>query len=350
MSRFLVMPVLVAAMLLPAATSEAQEIVSSPVGTVLFSLPGDRLRVEEAGYTALKGIGFVAAPEIRIRPPFQSFGAAGDAVEMHAHWVATAFRVQAVTVPTAFRHRAGFDVALRTFILTGGDGRTATLVVAALKSHATTAIVEFISAGPQSPQAFRQLADFLDRCRLEHIQLLAGGTPPLTRPQADAALDVFYFMAGQLEGVQAMPSAAAKDHWAAGLAAAWSTLPPDSRTAIAAMPEIWAATVTQWAGLTPSDRQQVSHSYAQLDVIKALRADLAAARDRMNAAAATPAQPAPAQAARAAGTVDVSSEIANHASRNQAAISWSNQQFNATMTQMAAIGNMSGTRYTTRPR
>ena len=341
MSRFLVIPVLVAAILLPAATSVAQEIVSSPVGTVLFSLPGDRLRVEEAGYTALKGIGFGAAPEIRIRPPFQSSGSAGDAVERHAHWMATAFRVQAVTIPTAFRHSAGFDVALRTFILTGADGRSATVVVAALKSLATTAIVEFVAAAPPSPQSVRQLADFLDRCRLEHIQLLAGGTPPLTRPQADAALDLFYFMAGQLEGVQAMPSPEAKDYWAAGLAAAWPALPSDSRNAFAAMPDIWAATVTQWAGLTPSVRQQISHSYAQIDVIKALRADLAAARDRMNAA---PVAPAPAQAARPANPVDVSAEIANHAARNQAAISWSNTQFNMTMTQMSAISNMSGSR------
>jgi len=341
MSRFLVIPVLVAATLLPAATSVAQEIVSSPVGTVLFSVPGDRLRVEEAGYTALKGIGFGAAPEIRIRRPFQSFGSAGDAVELHAHWMATAFRVQAVTIPTAFRHRAGFDVALRTFILTGADGRSATVVVAALKSLATTAIVEFVAAAPPSPQFVRQLADFVDRCRLAHIQLLAGGTPPLTRPQADAALDLFYFMAGQLEGVQAMPSPEAKDYWAARLAAAWPTLPSDSRNAFAAMPDIWKATVAEWAGLTPSARQQIGYSYAQIDVVKALRADLAAARDRMNAAVVAP---APVQAARPASPVDVSAEIANHAASNQAAISWSNAQFNMTMAQMTAISNMSGSR------
>jgi len=341
MSRFLVMPVLVAATLLPAATSVAQEIVSSPVGTVLFSVPGDRLRVEEAGYTALKGIGFGAAPEIRIRPPFQSFGSAGDAVELHAHWIATAFRVQAVTIPTAFRHRAGFDVALRTFILTGADGRSATVVVAALKSLATTAIVEFVAAAPPSPQFVRQLADFLDRCRLAHIQLLAGGTPPLTRPQTDAALDLFYFMAGQLEGIQAMPSPEAKDYWAARLAAAWPALPSDSRNAFAAMPDIWKATVAEWAGLTPSARQQIGYSYAQIDVVKALRADLAAARDRMNAAVVAP---APVQAARPASPVDVSAEIANHAASNQAAISWSNAQFNMTMAQMTAISNMSGSR------
>lgn len=32
---------------------------------------------------------------------------------------------------------------------------------------------------------------------------IAAGTPTLTRQQADAAIDLFYFMAGQLEGVQA---------------------------------------------------------------------------------------------------------------------------------------------------
>jgi hypothetical protein len=122
------------------------------------------------------------------------------------------------------------------------------------------------------------LADFVDRCRLAHIQLLAGGTPPLTRPQADAALDLFYFMAGQLEVSRRCPAPSERllgGKTRCGVA----TLPSDSRNAFAAMPDIWKATVAEWAGLTPSARQQIGYSYAQIDVVKALRADLAAALD-----------------------------------------------------------------------
>jgi hypothetical protein len=54
MSRFLVMPVLVAATLLAGGYFRGAGDRLFPVGTVLFSVPGDRLRVEEAGYTALK--------------------------------------------------------------------------------------------------------------------------------------------------------------------------------------------------------------------------------------------------------------------------------------------------------
>jgi hypothetical protein len=102
--------------------AKAQQLPSSRSGIVLFTLPADRQRVDEMGYTALKPLGFSDTYEIRIRPPFETWGTAADAVETHARWMATAFRVQPASVPASFRHAGGFDVALRTFFLGSADG------------------------------------------------------------------------------------------------------------------------------------------------------------------------------------------------------------------------------------
>lgn len=345
MSWSLAMAVSVAGLVSLSATALAQEVTSSQAGAVIFILPADRLRIEEVGYTALKGVGFVAAPEIRIRPPFPGVGSARDAVERHARWMATAYRVLPVASPRVYRQRTGLDAVLRTYLLTGADGQSAWVVVAALKIESTTAIVEFIAAAPQPPPAFAQVAAFLDSCVLTSVPVLAAGVPPLTRAHADAALDFFYFMAGQLEGVQTLPNDVARAQWATALASGWRALPPESRNAIVAMPRIWSVTRANWTVMSPSERHLVATSYAQLDIVKALRADFAVARHQMAGAASAA---APVQVDQSG--VDVSSQLQNMANRNQAAISWSNSQFNSTMSQMAAMGNMSGSRYTTRPR
>src|SRR5690349_8934217 len=94
-----------------AAPAAAAPMPTSRSGIVLFTLPADRQRVEEMGYTALKPFGTLDSYEIRIRPPFETWGSAADAVEMHARWLASAFRVQPASVATSFRHAGGFDVA-----------------------------------------------------------------------------------------------------------------------------------------------------------------------------------------------------------------------------------------------
>src|SRR4029453_1506648 len=85
---------------------------------------------------------------------------------------------------------------------------------------------------------------------------IAAGAPALTRQQADAALELFYFMAGQLEGVQATPTDAAKMMWAGNLARTWTTLPAETRQAIAAMPVTWALTLAVWTDMVPGVRGQ----------------------------------------------------------------------------------------------
>jgi hypothetical protein len=459
----------------PPAT--AQMMPSSRAGIVLFTLPADRQRVEEAGYTALKPFR-PDSYEIRIRPPFEIGSSAADAVEMHARWLATAHTVQPATMPTAFRHSGGFDVALRTFYLGAPDGRIVSVLVAVLKSGTKAAVVEFVAATPQSPQAIQQMASFIDGCRLAHTQLLVSGTPPLTvydaeetidmlqwlidapltvaqraairsqivddwkakdagtianlrrilefrnqlvklppaqqnlvrrqneveliaglraandsvsalllqtyesahrpiaagipaltRQQADAALDLFYFMAGQLEGVQATPTAAAETAWAGNLARVWATLPAETRNAVAAMPMTWALTLAVWPEMPPAVREQVKATYAQMDVVQALRSDFVAARNQayttrawyppapQQPAAVVMAGPSPAgfNASAPAPTppqnsnaVDVSAQISRMNQNYQATSSMLTTQYNSTINMMAAIGNMSGPRYTVR--
>jgi len=433
--------------------ASAQQLPTSRSGIVLFTLPADRQRVEEMGYTALKPLGFSDTYEIRIRPPFETWGSAADAVEMHARWMATSFRVQAASAPTSFRHVGGFDVALRTFFLGSPDGRVASVLVGVLKSGTRAAVIEFVAANAQSPQAVQQMAAFIDGCRLAHTQVLVAGKPPLTvydleetidmlqwlidapinaaerevirsgivddwrkhdagtiatvgrlldfrnqmvklpaakqnllrrqnelelvgalrmekdsvatllleiydsghppiaagapsltRQQADAALELFYFMAGQLEGVQATPSDAAKMMWAGNLARTWPTLPAETRTAIAAMPVTWALTLAVWMDMVPAVREQVKATYAQMDIVRALRADFVAARNQIAAPALSASSRPAATPSQTEGAVDVSAQISKMNANYAATSSMLTAGYNSTINLMSAMNNMSGTR------
>ena len=437
--------------------ASAQQLPTSRSGIVLFTLPADRQRVEEMGYTALKPLGFADTYEIRIRPPFETWGSAADAVEMHARWMATAFRVQPTSVPASFRHAGGFDVALRTFFLSSPDGRVGSVLVGVLKSGTRAAVIEFAAANAQSPQAVQQMAAFIDGCRLAHTQVLVAGKPPLTvynveetidmlqwlidaplstaqrevigssivddwrkhdagiiasvgrlldfrnqvvklsaaqqilvrrqnevelvgalrterdsvstllleiydsshppiaagapaltRQQADAALELFYFMAGQLEGVQATPNAAAKMMWAANLARTWPTLPAETRKAIAAMPVTWALTLAVWTDMVPAVREQVKATYAQMDVVRALRSDFVAARNQVAPPGLSTSSQPLATPSQTEGAVDVSAQISKMNANYAATSSMLTSGYNSTINMMAAMGNMSGPRYKVR--
>jgi len=116
------------AMLLTAASFQAatpalaQTIASSRSGLVLFSMPPDRLRVEENGYTRLRSLG-ADGYDIFIRPPFDVTGSAADAVEMHARWLAGFYRVQPAGAPTTIPHPGRLDVSVRAFFIGTADVR-----------------------------------------------------------------------------------------------------------------------------------------------------------------------------------------------------------------------------------
>jgi hypothetical protein len=177
---------------------------------------------------------------------------------------------------------------------------------------------------------------------------IAAGVPALTRQQADAALELFYFMAGQLEGVQATPNDAAKKMWAGNLARTWATLPIETRKAIAAMPVTWALTLAVWTNMFPAVREQVKATYAQMDVVKALRSDFVAARNQAAASALSASSQPLAAPPQAEGAVDVSAQISKMNANYAATSSMLTSGYNSTINMMAAMGNMSGPRYKVR--
>ena len=172
---------------MPAA---AQPVPFSRSGIVMFTLaPPDRVRVEETGYTALKPIG-ADAYDILIRPPFDTFSTAADAVENLARWLASFYRVQPASMPTAMRHPGGFELAVRSFFVGGADGRVSSVLVAVLKSGTKAAVIEFVAASPQPPQAIQKMLAFIDGCRLAHTQVVVAGRPPLTAYDLESTVDL----------------------------------------------------------------------------------------------------------------------------------------------------------------
>jgi hypothetical protein len=163
---------------------------------------------------------------------------------------------------------------------------------------------------------------------------IAGGEPPLTRQQADAALELFYFFAGQLEGMQARPSPADKEEWAKRLAPGWEKLDARVRRSFEAMPLTWSATRAGWAEMTEAERTEMKQAFAQLDIVKEMRTAFAKVKGDAGTAA-----DAAALQAKLTSNYRVTSTLLKTG-------------YDSTMMQMAALRNMtsSTTRYTYRPR
>jgi hypothetical protein len=172
--------------------------------------------------------------------------------------------------------------------------------------------------------AARALIELYDRANAP----IAKAAPPLTRHQADAALELFVFMAGQLEGVSAKPTQQQKDDWAKMLAEGWPKLNGDIRKQFSNMPVAWAATRAGWNEMADSEREQIKNQYAQMDVIKELRTLYAKAKNE------------------AGPEEDAATFMARSQARHQSLMNLSTTMYNNTIMQMVGIGNMSGPRYT----
>ena len=163
---------------------------------------------------------------------------------------------------------------------------------------------------------------------------IAGGEPPLTRQQADCALELFYFFAGQLEGMRASPTAADKEEWAKRLAAGWETLDVKARRAFEVMPLTWSATRAGWAEMKETEREELKTAFAQLDIVKGMRAAFAKVKSDAGA------------------TADAAAVQAKLTSNYRMTSSLLKSGFDSTMTQMAAMRNMTDSynRWSYRPR
>jgi hypothetical protein len=163
---------------------------------------------------------------------------------------------------------------------------------------------------------------------------IAAGDPPLTRQQADAALELFYFFAAELEGMQARPSAADRDEWAKRLAAGWEGLDVRARRTFAAMPLAWSATRAGWAEMTEVERTDLREQFGRLDIVKEMRAAFAKVKGDAGTAA------------------DAAALQAKLTSNYRLTSSLLKSGFDSTMTQMAAMRNMTDSynRWSYRPR
>jgi hypothetical protein len=167
---------------------------------------------------------------------------------------------------------------------------------------------------------------------------LAAGPPALTRQQADSAIELFYFMAGQLESFDGKPTAEEKDQWAKRLTDDWPKIAPMLRQQVTMMPLAWAATRAGWYEMKDADREEIKKGFAQIAFVKEIRAVFAKAKANAQAA----------QAAEAGA--NPMAELTRLRSLNATSAAIMNTSYNSTMSLMASMRNMSGGSWQYRPR
>jgi hypothetical protein len=431
---------LIAILALPASLSAQDKPDATPsrAGIVLFKMPADRQRKEEAAFTVLKPIDPNAKTyDILIRPTVEAQKTVLESIEAHAQTLAKSVQIKPLTEAKATRSTGGFDVGVRIFLVAPPGAPALLTYVWALQSGKKAAIIEFIATDPKLMADPVPIGNFVDACRLAHMTVvvpgepalthydieetidclqwlldapftaeqrevfrseiidgwkkkdeetiqaigqihafraelakltpekqdlvrkqsegevlenlkkdndrcskllveiyeaahkpIAEGDPALTRQQADAALELFYFIAGDLEGVTAKPSAADKDAWTKRLADGWSKTDPNFRKVFASMPAAWAATRAGWMEIPATEREQIKNQFGQLDLVKEIRKGFAQVRQDAGASASA----AELQAKMTSNYKLTSSMLTSG--------------YNSTITRMAGFGNMSGTRYT----
>jgi hypothetical protein len=177
-----------------------------------------------------------------------------------------------------------------------------------------------------------------DRCSKLAVEIydaahqpIAAGDPPLTRQQADSALELFYFMAGQLEGVQAAPSAAQKEAWAKNLVEGWPTMDVKARKTFEILPLTWSATRAGWREMSEAERGDILKGFAQYDVVKEMRASFAKTKSEAGPSSDTAAAAAALQA-KLSSNFNLTSSMLR-------------MNYNSTMSSMASFRNMTDSTY-----
>lgn len=110
-----------------------------------------------------------------------------------------------------------------------------------------------------------------------HAPLATGGPAeaPLTRQNADASLEILYFMASKAadpspRGYQHYPTAEEKNQWARELTAKYASLPAENKQELAEMASKWAALRLLWPELSGEDRAKLAEGWASNPPVQAL--------------------------------------------------------------------------------
>jgi hypothetical protein len=432
-----------ASLALSAAAFAQDEVPPSRAGTVLFRMPSGWQRSEMPDCTVLAPADPAArAYSICIRPAAPAKATVADTLAADLEVIGRSYRAQPASELSVQKHPAGYDAAVRGYVLTGADGRALATYVYVLQAGTQSAAIEFSADRPEKLDA-KAMSDFVVGCRLAHAQVvvagepaltlydleetidciqwlldapftaeqrgvfhdeivdgwkkkdaetiqgvaqilefraelaklppdkqdvvrkssekelvaalrketdrssklaveiydasrrpIAGGEPALTRQQADSALELFYFVAGQLEGMQARPTTADKEEWAKRLAAGWEKLDVKVRRTFEVMPLTWSAARAGWAEMKETEREEIKAGFAQLDIVKEMRAAFA----KVKSDAGTSADAAALQA-KLTSNYRLTSTLLKTG-------------FDSTMMQMAAMRNMTDSyrRWSYRPR
>jgi hypothetical protein len=124
-------------------------------------------------------------------------------------------------------------------------------------------------AAEQNDPAARMIVELYDAANAP-LAKGSAGEPDLTRQSADATLEIMYFMASKIDGIDTAPEAGHRAEWATKMAAAYAAMSAEQKQALAEMPVTWAALRAGWAELPADQRKQSADQWAQIPALKEL--------------------------------------------------------------------------------
>jgi hypothetical protein len=108
---------------------------------------------------------------------------------------------------------------------------------------------------------------------------LVDGKAPLTRRQSESFLEVLFFAASVIEGVDPVrPTAQMLDEWNAQLASGWNNLPQAGRAGVAQMADVYAKLVAGWAQLGADEQAQIKQTFGQIPQVQTIAQTIRAQR------------------------------------------------------------------------
>jgi hypothetical protein len=105
----------------------------------------------------------------------------------------------------------------------------------------------------------------------EFHKALVEGKAPLTRRQSEAFMEVLFFAASVIEGVEPVrPTPQMLDEWNAQLASNWNNLPEEGRAGVAQMGDVYAKLVSGWAQLGADEQAQIKQTFGQIPQVQTI--------------------------------------------------------------------------------
>src|SRR5262245_13737737 len=161
----------------------------SRAGTVLFRMPAGWQRSETPDCTLLTS----ADPATRtyaicIRPAAEAKATVADSLAADLEVIGRSHRVQPASELSLQKHPAGYDGAVRGYVLTGADGSVLVTYVYVLQAGTKSVAIEFVADRPEKLDA-KAMSDFIVECRLAHAQVVVAGEPALTLYDLEETID-----------------------------------------------------------------------------------------------------------------------------------------------------------------